>query len=79
MGSYNSRRMIDDDSLSNTGSEDDSDQEIDYAAILQSLISRYTKYGIVCFCFDLEVLMACRKYLDFDLLQWANAHTSTGI
>lgn len=44
MGSHNSRRMVDDDdsrSLSLSGSEDDSDHEIDYAAILQSLINRY--------------------------------------
>lgn len=41
MGSYNSRRMVDDESLSQSGSEDDSDHEIDYAAILQSLINRW--------------------------------------
>lgn len=41
MGSYNSRRMVDeDDYLSPTDSEDESDHEIDYAAILQSLINR---------------------------------------
>lgn len=41
MGSHNSRRMVDDESLSQSGSGDDSDHEIDYAAILQSLINRW--------------------------------------
>lgn len=45
MGSYNSRRMVDEESQPHSGSDDDSDQDIDYAAILQSLISRYTKYA----------------------------------
>lgn len=37
MGSYNSRRMIDDGSLSS--SDEDSDAEVNYSAILQSLIN----------------------------------------
>ncbi|KAB0793266.1 hypothetical protein PPYR_12886 [Photinus pyralis] len=41
MGSNNSRsrRMVDEESRHQSGSEDESDQELDYAAILQSLIN----------------------------------------
>lgn len=44
--SSRSRRMVDEESRSRSASEEDSDQEIDYAAILQSLINRYTKYEL---------------------------------
>lgn len=63
MGSNSSRarRMGDEENRSRSGSEDDSDQEIDYAAILQSLINRYTKY---------ELRFFYGKYLLTILLQW---------
>lgn len=39
MGAHNSRRMIDEVFLSS--SDDDSDHELDYTAVLQTLINRY--------------------------------------
>lgn len=44
--SSRSRRMVDEENRSRSGTDDDSDQEIDYAAILQSLINRYTNGSV---------------------------------
>lgn len=58
MGSYNSRRMLEAEAIARSESEDDSDQEIDYAAILQSLISRY----------DMQILLSFVIYTQYRIV-----------